>query len=590
MNLSKRKEDEKPHINFTKNSVIPDGFSTYQFNQNKIKPLAAIGHSIPAFNGVIATPNLFHRVLTKMGFGPTPTLIAHIQTLAGATDNDKILSYINEQLNPSLINDSTAELMLNNGYQTLNKTRMQLYQEHYRRPDEGEIPWAFHILPGRETFYATFVRATQSNKQLFEMMADFWHNHFNVYMDGDGIPAMFVHYDRDVIRTNALGNFRQMLEEVTKATCMLDYLGNAFNNKDAPNENFARELLELHTISAKNYLGHMPAVDVPIDAEGRKVGYVEEDVVEMARALTGWSYSGADYFDYQNGNIATGEFLYRDTWHDKDIKRVMGNNYSFDSNNPLKDMQDILDMLAEHPATAEFLATKLCRRFISDSPSQAIIDQVKDTLHQNWQAADQIKLGIQTLLQSTEFLNTWGEKIKRPFERTASAMRQLGYSYDFDPTNPDSSNHFWSFSNSGQNLFFWTTPNGYPDNKTDWLGASSIMSTWRFMQLISRWRNDADIPYNDILNQTLAALTTPVQRTANNIVNYWFERACGLPPDVDIQDKLANFMSFDDTSDPQGTDRNTAIDLSTNEWPGYNQERLFAVVSTIFLTSEFNYR
>ncbi|MBL4772178.1 MAG: DUF1800 family protein, partial [Alcanivoracaceae bacterium] len=384
-------------------------------------------------------------------------------------------------------------------------------------------------------------------------------------------------------------DFRTLLIAVAQDPAMLAFLDAGVNVKGSPNENFARELLELHTISAKNYLGHMPSQDVPTDEQGRKVGYVEEDVVAMARALTGWSYSGADYFDYQDGNVATGEFLYRDNWHDKDVKLIMGNNFSFDSNNTLKDMQDVLDMLAEHPATAEFLATKLCKRFISDNPSQAIIDQVKDSLHQNWQAADQIKQAMEILLKSSDFLNTWAEKIKRPFERTVSAMRQLGYTYDFDPTNSLSSSHFWSFSNSGQNLFFWTSPNGYPDTKSAWLGASSIMSTWRFIQLVSRWRNDADVPFNDVLNQTLSALSES-ERTANNIVDYWFERACGLPPDVDIQDKLAHFMSFDDTSNPQGTNRDIAIDLSTNDWPGYNQERLYALVSTIFLTSEFNNR
>jgi uncharacterized protein (DUF1800 family) len=334
----------------------------------------------------------------------------------------------------------------------------------------------------------------------------------------------------------------------------------------------------------------MPAADVPLDAQGRKVGYVEEDVLEMARALTGWSYSGADWDDYQNGLIATGDFLFREDWHDVDSKQIMGNSFSYDSNNPLKDMQDVLDKLAEHPATAEFLAIKLCTRFISDNPPQSIIDAVKNSLHQNWQAPNQIKLAMEILLKSSEFFNTWGEKIKRPFERAVSAMRQMGFSYDFNPTKNDSSSIFWGFSNSGQNLFFWTSPNGYPDSKSSWLGASSIMSTWRFMQWMARFRDDNDVTYNDVLNITMAQFPNINDRTANNIVNYWFQRACGVIPDANMQDKLANFMSYDDTSDPQGTDRNTAIDLTTSEWPGYNQERLFAVVSTIFLTSEFNYR
>lgn len=591
MNIFKRKyylEFEKDLVEMTK---PPEGLSTFKFPQSKARPLTTQKILPPSNKGGVATPNLMHSVLSKMGYGSTPELVTHIQSLSGATENDKILSYIDEQLNPDAIDDSAALVLLNNDYQTLNKTKLQLYQEHYRRPDGAEIPWDFHILPGRETFYASFMLAIQSKRQLFEIMTDFWHNHFNVYMDGDGIQPMFVDYDRDVIRANTLGNFRQMLEDVTRSNCMLDYLGNAYNHKDAPNENFARELLELHTMSADNYLGHMPAADVVTDSQGRKVGYVEEDVLEMARALTGWSYSGADWWDYQNGNVSTGEFLYRDDWHDKNSKQIMGNTFTFDSNNNLKDMQDILDMLAEHPATAEFLAKKMCKRFISDNPSQTIVDAVADTLHQNWQAADQIKLAMETLLKSADFFNTWGEKIKRPFERTVAAMRQMGFTYDFNPTNEHSLWIFWGFSTSGQNLFYWTSPNGYPDTKAAWLGASSIMATWRFMQWMAQFRDVNDNTYNDILNITLTQFPNANDRTANNIVNYWFERACGLPPDVDMQDKLANFMSYDDTSNPQGTDRNTPIDLTVPDiWPSYNQERLFAVVSTIFLTSEFNYR
>ncbi|MCF6319381.1 MAG: DUF1800 domain-containing protein, partial [Proteobacteria bacterium] len=213
---------------FPKKSKASADLSAYKFTPKEIKPLAAIKRGLPSPKGIVATPSLFHRVLTKMGFGSTPALVANIQTLAGATEVDKIISYIDEQLDPDSIDDSVAEAQLNNGYLTLNKSRIELYQEHHRRPDGGDIHFTFRRLPAKEAFYATFVRATQSKKQLFEMMADFWHNHFNVYIASNVVQPMFVHYDREVIRANALGNFRQMLEDVTKSTCMLSYLGNAF--------------------------------------------------------------------------------------------------------------------------------------------------------------------------------------------------------------------------------------------------------------------------------------------------------------------------------------------------------------------------
>jgi len=588
MNIFKRKYYDKSEMSLPKRSQPPKGITRNKLKHKNIKPLNAVKQKLNFNQAAVTAPGIVHRILTKMGYGPTPDLVAYVQSLPGADDTQKVNAYIDEQLDPASIDDSIVDAQLTNGYQTLNKTRMQLFQEHYRRPDGMDIDWQYRVLPGFETFYATTLKATQSKRQLLEMMADFWHNHFNVYMDADGIPPMFVHYDRDIIRADALGNFRSMLEGVTKATCMLDYLGNAYNHKDAPNENYAREILELHTISAKNYLGHMAPEDVPIDAQGRKTGYVEADVVEMARALTGWSYSGADY----EAN-STGEFLYRDTWHDKGVKTVMGNDYAFNVATPESDVLEILDRLAEHPATSEFLAKKLCKRFISDNPSVTIIDAVKTTLHDNWQQPDQIKLAMETLLKSNEFLTTWGEKIKRPYERVTSAMRQIGFSYDFDPTNNMSDDLFWSFYNSGQMPFYWTSPNGYPDNKKDWLSSSSIMSTWRYIQLITQLHDDYDESkpnFNDILAITFAQFPNAADRTANNLVDYWFQRACGFLPDTAMRDKLADFMATLDYTNPVPSDRDSAIDFSLEEWPSYNQERLFAMVTMILLTSEFNYR
>jgi uncharacterized protein (DUF1800 family) len=566
-----------------------------------VQPSSVTLTDIPEdLRGSISTPNLTHRVLAKMAFGSSAADLAHINSLPGATETDRIMAYIDEQLEPGLISDTVVDNMLTQGFQTLNKTQQQFFQEHVHIPGGGDIPWDIHIQPGRETVYATFIRAINSKRQLQEMMADFWHNHFNVYMEGDNIQPMFVHYDRDVIRPEALGNFRNMLYEVTRSNCMLSYLGNGVNEQSAPNENYARELLELHTISAANYLGHMPWQDVPIDGQGRRVGYVETDVQELARALTGWSFSGASWQDYQylydppiNINLApTGLFMFRSSWHDQGVKRVMGVDFFYDSNDPEKDVNDILDMLAEHPATAQFLALKLCRRFIADEPPQSIVDQVANSLQQNWQAPDQIKQAMEVLLKSNEFLTTWGGKIRRPFERLVAALRQIEYTFSFDPTVEYTNWHHWGFMDSGQHPFHWTSPNGYPDYKSHWLGSSSTMATWKFIQWTSRFRdgNNGDVPFNQIVDITKAAFPNPADRTANNMVDYWYERACGVVPDANTQDKLAKFMSYQDNSNPVGTDRDTPIDLDSNDWPGYNQERLFAVVSTMFLTADFSYR
>ncbi|MGJ8663636.1 MAG: DUF1800 domain-containing protein [Marinicella sp.] len=600
MNIFPKKYYDRSLIDLPEKSIPPAVATTKTTTAAKDGPSLSIDP--PEFVGTITPPNLTHRIMNKMAFGAKDSDLAHIDSLPGGSEMDRVLAYIDEQLEPQNIDDTAVDQMLTQGFETLNKTQQEFFQEHVHIPGGGDIPWEIHIQPGRETVYAAFIKGINSKRQLNEVLADFWHNHFNVYIEGDNTQPMYVHYDRDVIRPNVLGNFRDMLYAVTRSNCMLSYLGNGVNEQSAPNENYARELLELHTISAKNYYGHMPWQDVPTDGEGRRLGYVEADVLELSRALTGWSFSGASWQDYQYlypdppdpidpSQAPTGLFMFRPDWHDEGIKRVMGVDFDFDSNEPEKDVNDILDMLAEHPATAQFLAYKLCRRFIADDPSALIVDQVADTLHQNWQANDQIKLAMEVLLKSSDFLNTWGEKIKRPFERTIAAMRQIEYGFDFNPSNEYSSWHHWGFQDSGQPPFGWTSPNGYPDVKAHWLGASSIMSTWKFIQWIGRFRdgNNNDEPFNNILDITANALTEG-ERTANNIVNFWYEKACGFTPEVGTQDKLAKFMSYLDTSNPVGTDRDTPIDIYSNDWPGYNQERLFAVVSTLLLTAEFNYR
>ncbi|TDR20631.1 DUF1800 domain-containing protein [Marinicella litoralis] len=598
MNIYQKKYPDPSHVKKAPKSIS----ANEKYKKPNIFSKSPIALSRPPLlkGGSITPANLTHRIMCKMAFGPNNADLNHIQGLPGATEMDRVLAYIDEQLEPQNIDDSVVDTMLTQGFETFNKTQQQFFQEHVHIPGGEDIPWDVHIQPGRETIYAAFIRGINSKRQLLEMMADFWHNHFNVYMDGDNIQPMFVHYDRDVIRPQALGNFRTMLYEVTRSNCMLSYLGNGVNEQSAPNENYARELLELHTISAQNYYGHMAWQDVPTDGQGRRLGYVEADVLELARALTGWSFSGASWQDYQylyddppiDLTLApTGLFMFRPDWHDQGVKRVMGTDFFYDANDPEKDVNDILDMLAEHPATAQFLAFKLCRRFIADEPSQSTVDLVANSLHQNWQSPDQIKLAMEVLLKSADFLNSWGDKIKRPFEKTISALRQIEYTFSFSPTEEYSGWHHWGFQDSGQPPFGWTSPNGYPDIKSHWLGASSTMSTWKFIQWTSRFRdgNNNDTPFNQILQITNDALTVN-ERTANGIVNYWYEKACGIVPDANSQDKLAEFMSYDDFENPVGNDRNTPIDINTNNWPAYNQERLYAVVSTLFLTAEFSYR
>lgn len=186
------------------------------------------------------------RVLNHLTYGATSTSLAEFNAL-GANDTARLTAFVDQQLNPAAINDSALDTRLANaGYSTLSKSLTQLWADHIL-PDPA---YDIRMRPAWEAQRATLVRAVHSKRQLQELVIGFWHNHFNVMATDFDSGPVFMHYHRDVIRANALGNFRTMLEAVAQSTSMLYFLDNASNTRSGPNENFARELLELHTFGA----------------------------------------------------------------------------------------------------------------------------------------------------------------------------------------------------------------------------------------------------------------------------------------------------------------------------------------------------
>ena len=282
----------------------------------------------------------------------------------GGNDLDRLTAWVDQQLDPGSIDDSEADNRIAaSGFTTLDKSLQQLWIDHaVADPD-----WEERIRPATETQLATFIRAIYSRRQLFEVLVDFWHNHFNVYGWDFWEAPVWVHYDRDVIRANVLGNFRQMLEDVAKSTTCSSTSTTGSIPSDGPNENYARELMELHTLGSENYYGAVSRNEVPVDGDGIAVGFVDEDVFSVARCLTGWSIDGDPWWDPYTGD---GGYLYRHDWHDTTAKNVLG--VQLPANQPPeKDFLDVLDILAAHPGTGRFVARKLCRRLIGDSHRRA---------------------------------------------------------------------------------------------------------------------------------------------------------------------------------------------------------------------------
>lgn len=458
-------------------------------------------------------------VLNRMSFGQRPGDVEAFNTL-GATDEERLRAYLQEQLNPDSIDDSEFESRYSAaGFETLHKSHEELYADHIASnpyDSDNDDYWEWYSKPAYELVDASLLRAVYSRKQLAEVLADFWHNHFNIYFwQDDGVPLL-VSYNRDALRANMFGNFRQMLEAVATHPSMLYYLNQNNSSDDGPNENFARELFELHTLGAENYLGVRDPNTVEKDANGISIGYVDNDVYEAARAFTGWRVDD-DLGDWEDDIEKTGRFIYSPPWHDRFNKLIMGRYIPADQED-MKDGRDVLDLLASHPGTARYIARKLCRRFISDTPPDSIVQAVAATFTENLNAPDQLKRVYETLFMSPEFSQTYGQKIKRPLEAAISTMRILNSDFTRVPDGIP-----WLIGLMGQALFERRSPDGYPDVKEIWANSMSILYRWNFAVGISEnWMDDEDqgrTIRTDIISQTPSEI-----RNAEGLADFWINR------------------------------------------------------------------
>jgi uncharacterized protein (DUF1800 family) len=469
-------------------------------------------------------PKLSVIVLTRLGFGPTPQEIADFESL-GATDEVRLSNWLDKQLNPDSIADSDCNARIQSaGFTTVNKTLRQAWAEHRRNGD-----YNVRMQPVRELERLNFLRAAHSKKQLFEVLVDFWHNHFNVYGWNDYIASVYMNWDRDVIRKNALGNFRVFLEDMTKHTAMLYYLDNYTNTIAGFNENFARELFELHSMGAENYYGVIPRDEVPTFADGTPRGYVDADVYDAAECFTGWTINDRN----ETGDY--GDFIFRNENHSKGEKRIL--KHVIPAFGEEADGQTVLDLVAFHPGTARHISRKLCRRLIMDNPPEGLVARIADVFMANKDAPDQLKRVVRAIVMSEEFSTTFGEKVKRPFELAASAFRATGAQWDFSMSNDDASRILDYLENSGQGLFRHPTPDGFSDFKEDWVSTNPIMSMWRFMiQAVE----ESD---NDIRHLHIEASTPGNIRSAVALVDYWINRILGRPIPEGEREGLIDFMA-----------------------------------------------
>ncbi len=337
--------------------------------------------------------------------------------------------YIDMQLNPSAIDDSACDTRLA-PYTTLGLPSPQLYAL-----DSNTVQ--------SQVIESTILRAIYSKRQLFERMVEFWTDHFNT--DIGTVGVLKTADVRDVLRANAFGTFLQMLNAQAMSPAMINRLNNQQNAKTAPNQNYAREVMELHTLGVTG-------------------GYTQQDIVEVARCFTGWRYISTV------GDANRGTFLFNSSVHDTAAKLVLGNTIvGMPGNGGVNEGLTVLKILADHPSTHQFVAKKLLRWFIDYDPSAALIADVAETFRQS---GGDIKTVVKRVLA---FENVrWAPPLfKRPFHYIASGLRAM----NANMTRYDSLRFTW-LAGMGQVPFMWNPPNGYPHSFEYW--GTLVLPRWNF--------------------------------------------------------------------------------------------------------------
>jgi uncharacterized protein (DUF1800 family) len=510
-----------------------------QFSRVGKAAVAALVLALPAVvpvagekNAVPAHPDdkTITHVLNRLGFGPAPGDVERVRAMG-------LEKYIDEQLHPERIPDAAMAGRLA-GFQTLTMSTRELSSEYFmpalmaRREQQRQraaqnpsmestqpngpparTPAEMQAVRGErqvlvELTQQKVLRAAYSDRQLEEVMVDFWFNHFNVFAGKGQTRTYLTEYERDAIRPHVLGKFRDLLRATAESPAMLFYLDNwqssapagsptmAPNERgpqapmrgrapigdrpggrrfpggmpqrtpaDAPqaaqnrrprglNENYARELMELHTLGVDG-------------------GYTQKDVQEVARAFTGWTIANP-----RQG----GGFAFEPRMHDDGEKVVLG--HKIKPGGGKKDGEEVLDILAAHPSAARFISLKLARRFVSDDPPPAVVDRAAKRFRET---GGDIREVVRTLVTSPEFFAaaSYRAKVKTPFEFVVSAVRGSGT--DLANAMPA----VQALREMGMPLYMCQPPTGYADRADAWVNTGALLTRMNFAVALASGRGPA---------------------------------------------------------------------------------------------------
>jgi len=372
----------------------------------------------------MANPNPDPGTLELIRLANRITYGANRQTLAAA-ESLGYAGFVEWQLEDDL-DDSELEGLLQQFLPTLTMDAETLADYVFEQQNFGA--------PARDLIIAAMIRRTYSPRQLHERIVEFWSDHFSIPVTGVVEGFFKVLEDRDLIRARAMTDFATLLRGSARSPAMLYYLDNYVNTADGPNENYARELLELHTMGVDG-------------------GYSENDVKEVARAFTGWTIR------------PPAEFVFNPLTHDWDPKTVLGEDIPAYG---LGEGEQVLAVLARHESTARHVSTKLARRFFSDNPGDAVIDAVTGT----FESTDgDVREMLRTLLLHPEVVTTPAIKFKRPMEFLAGTARAL----ETELSDGSLGRMYSALATSGHVPFSWPAPNGYPDQRSYWQSTNGLL-------------------------------------------------------------------------------------------------------------------
>jgi uncharacterized protein (DUF1800 family) len=521
-------------------AILASSVAVVYVSASCASPAAASQPAVPTSAGPreLAANQQIAQALSRLTFGARPGDAERVRAMG-------VDRWIDAQLHPERLSDSATDAFLSH-YQTLSLSSAAIYEQFppaallraVARRDSAQRSGRVTLADSMQLLQqarrsnqfvaeltsSRVARAVMSERQLQEVMVDFWENHFTVFAGKGQTRWYLTSYDRDVIRPNALGHFRNLLGAVAKSPAMLFYLDNTKSVADSTrqtltgnreragarerradgnraasrrpggrraarqpansegsvpgspfpvpaqrrrqglNENYARELMELHTLGVDG-------------------GYTQKDVIEVARALTGWSIRPPRQllmqaqdprvrrFAERMPNSGAGEFIFRPEVHDAEAKVVLG--HTLKSGRGIEDGEEVLDILARHPSTARFIARKLAIRFVSDQPPQALVDRAAATY---MRTDGDIREVVRTIVTSPEFFSraAFRAKVKSPFEVVVSTMRALSAPPDPTPRTAQ------LVARLGQPIFGHQAPNGWPETSEPWMNTGAILNRINF--------------------------------------------------------------------------------------------------------------